>query len=97
MTMTIVRDHQRPVHLRHVDLADLVRRGMVDVRRGQYPSCTAWRVSEKAPEMSACDAMIAAAVASTTMRKERPDRGRAGRTAARAAVASMSSSAPWPK
>ena len=27
------------------------------------PSCTACRVSEKAPEMIACDAMIAAAVA----------------------------------
>jgi hypothetical protein len=26
----------------------------------------AWRVSEKAPEMSACDAMIAASVASAT-------------------------------
>ena len=34
--------------------------------RGQYPSWMACCVSENAPEMSACDAMIAAAVARPT-------------------------------
>ena len=33
--------------------------------RGQKPSCIACRVSEKTPVISACDAMTAAAVAST--------------------------------
>jgi hypothetical protein len=37
------------------------------VTRGLYPNCTACRVSEKAPEMSACDATMAALVAITTM------------------------------
>ncbi len=31
--------------------------------RGAKPSCTAWRVTENAPEITACDAMTAAAVA----------------------------------
>ena len=35
----------------------------VTVSRGEYPSCMAWCVSENAPEMSACDAITAAAVA----------------------------------
>ena len=35
--------------------------------RGLKPSCTAWRVSEKAPEISACDATTAAPVATTTV------------------------------
>ena len=37
------------------------------VTRGQNPSCIAWRVSENTPEISACDAMIAAIVASTSI------------------------------
>jgi hypothetical protein len=36
------------------------------VTRGKRPSCTAWRVSEKAPEMSACEAITVAAVAIAT-------------------------------
>ena len=39
------------------------------VMRGEKPSCTACWVSEKAPEMSACDATIVAIVARTTMGK----------------------------
>jgi hypothetical protein len=35
--------------------------------RGLKPSCTACRVSEKAPEMSACDATMAAPVAIPTI------------------------------
>ena len=35
--------------------------------RGKYPSCTAWRVSENTPEMSACDATTVAAVDRMTM------------------------------
>src|SRR6266568_5930030 len=34
--------------------------------RGLYPSCTACRVRENAPEMIACEAMTAAAVARAT-------------------------------
>ena len=37
------------------------------VTRGQYPSCTACRVSENAPEISAWDATTAAAVAMPTI------------------------------
>jgi hypothetical protein len=36
------------------------------VTRGKKPSCTACCVSEKAPEMSACDATTVALVAITT-------------------------------
>ena len=35
--------------------------------RGNWPSCTAWRVMEKTPEITACDAMMVATVASATM------------------------------
>ena len=34
------------------------------VRRGRKPSCTAWRVTENAPEMTACEAITVATVAS---------------------------------
>ena len=34
------------------------------VTRGRKPSCTACRVSEKAPEIVACEAITVAAVAS---------------------------------
>ncbi len=37
--------------------------------RGSWPNCTAWRVREKPPEITACDAMMVAMVASTTMGK----------------------------
>ena len=45
------------------------------VTRGKKPSCTACRVSENAPEMSACDAMIVATVESEDHRidEERRD------------------------
>ena len=61
--------------------------------RGLYPSWTAWWVNENAPEMSAWEAMMAAAVA-------RPTMGRSAQGGARrkngclAAVLSISSSAP---
>ena len=35
--------------------------------RGSRSSCTAWRVTENAPVMVACEAMTAASVASTTI------------------------------
>ena len=35
------------------------------VRRGRKPSCTAWRVTENAPEITACEAITVATVAST--------------------------------
>jgi hypothetical protein len=37
------------------------------VTRGLYPSCTACRVRENAPEISACDATIAADVEIATI------------------------------
>ena len=37
------------------------------VTLGEYPSCTACWVSENAPEMSACYATMAAAVATATI------------------------------
>ena len=37
--------------------------------RGSWPSCTACRVIEKTPEITACEAMMAATVASTTSGK----------------------------
>jgi hypothetical protein len=37
------------------------------VRRGRKPSETAWRVTENAPEITACDAITVANVASTTI------------------------------
>ena len=44
-------------------------------RRGRKPRFSACMVSEKAPEISACEAMMVAAVASTTKRQQRPRRG----------------------
>ena len=35
--------------------------------RGNWPSCTAWRVMEKTPEITACEAMTVATAASATM------------------------------
>jgi len=36
-------------------------------KRGRKPSETAWRVTENAPEITACEAITVAAVASTTI------------------------------
>ena len=35
--------------------------------RGNWPSCTAWRVMEKTPEITAWEAMMVAIVASATI------------------------------
>ena len=37
------------------------------VSRGRKPSATAWRVTENAPEITACEAITVATVASTTI------------------------------
>ena len=37
--------------------------------RGSRPSCTAWRVTENAAQMRACEAMIVAAVAIYSRRR----------------------------
>jgi hypothetical protein len=65
-------------------------------RRGRKPSWIACWVTEKAPEITACDAITVASVASTTI-------GKAAQLGARrkngllAAAGFDSSSAPWPK
>ncbi len=40
--------------------------------RGSRPICTAWRATEKAPEMTACEAMTVASVARIDHRDQRP-------------------------
>ena len=66
------------------------------VTRGKKPSCIAWCVSEKAPEMSACEAMTVAAAESTTSATvHRPETSEKNGLAAAAGLASMS--APCPK
>ena len=77
------------------------RRSAGSCTRGSRSSCTAWRVSENAPEIVACDAMIVAAVASSTSngssraRREREerirDRGSWRRAAARPGRSSSAS------
>ena len=42
--------------------------------RGNRPICTDWRATEKAPEMTACEAMTVASVASPRHRDQRPVR-----------------------
>ena len=64
--------------------------------RGSWLSCTACCVMEKTPVMTACDAIMAARVASTTMGMC----AQCGMTLKKAILASSgwrSSAAPWPK
>ena len=59
------QDEQRPVHGRQIDLPDRLRGRVLDSTRGRKPSWTTCRVTENAPEMTACDAISVAQVAST--------------------------------
>ena len=63
--------------------------------RGQKPSCTAWRVTEYAPEITACDATMVATVASATS-GARPHSGAILKNGLRIAPGSRNSNAPWP-
>ena len=58
---------QHGVGARHIDLAHLRSLVWRISMRGNWPSCTAWRVMEKTPEITACEAMMVAMVASATM------------------------------
>ncbi|CFN73824.1 Uncharacterised protein [Bordetella pertussis] len=64
--------------------------------RGQKPSCTACRVTEKAPEITAWDATTVATVASPTSAAS-PHSGAIRKNGLRIAAGSRSSNAPWPK
>ena len=64
--------------------------------RGRYPSCTAWRVSENAPEITACEAITVAIVVSTTSGIV-AHAGARWKNGCSAAVGSRRTSAPWPK
>ena len=65
-------DQQQPVDPRHVDLADLARRGVARLHARQVAELHRLRVSENAPEITACDAMTVATVASADQRVEQP-------------------------
>jgi hypothetical protein len=56
-------DHQPPVHRRQVDLPCSFLEVCCTSMRGTKPSCMAWRVTEKAPEITACEAITVASVA----------------------------------
>jgi hypothetical protein len=57
---------QQPVDRRHVDLAELARRGVLDADAALRPSSADCCAIEKAPEMVACEAITVATVASAT-------------------------------
>jgi hypothetical protein len=58
---------------------------------------TACRISENAPEISACDAITVAVPASSTSATVHGPRGTIAKKGFSVAVGSLSSSAPWPK
>ena len=64
--------------------------------RGSRPICTAWRATEKAPEITACEAMTVASVASATIGISAQE-GPSWKKGLSIAAGSLSSSAPWPK
>ena len=65
------------------------------VRRGRNPSCTAWRVTENAPEITAWEAMIVATVASATIGM-RAQWGKSRKNGLSTAFGELRISAPWP-
>ena len=67
------------------------------VSRGQKPSWMAWRVSENTPEISACEAMIAARVAMTSIGMSSQPSAAAKNGFLIEPGSLTSSSAPWPK
>ncbi len=65
------------------------------VSRGRKPSWTAWRVTEKAPEMTACEAITVATVASATI-GIRPQSGISRKKGLSIALGLARISEPWP-
>ena len=65
--------------------------------RGSRSSWIAWRVTENAPVIVACEAMIVAAVASSTMSGTRAGREQRDTAVRWAAAGSLRISAPCPK
>ena len=63
--------------------------------RGRNPSCIACRVMEYAPVITACEAMMAASVASTSAGKTQSARN-SRKNGFSMADGSAISSAPWP-
>ena len=66
------------------------------VSRGRKPSETAWRVTENAPEITACEAITVAKVASTTT-GIRLQSGKARKNGFEIEDGSSTISAPWPR
>src|ERR1700712_4778273 len=64
--------------------------------RGRKPSCTACLVMENEPEITACDAIIVAAVASMT-KGTRPQPGADSKNGCLSVEGCISTSAPCPK
>ena len=66
------------------------------VRRGRNPRPTAWRVTEKAPEITAWEAMTVANVARTTI-GIRLHSGNSRKNGLSIVSGSRTISAPWPR
>jgi hypothetical protein len=64
--------------------------------RGRKPSCTAWRVTENAPEITACEAITVATVASSTI-GIRAQCGMSRKNGFSIACGEPRMSAPWPR
>ena len=65
-------------------------------RRGRKPSRIAWRVTENAPLITACDAMIAATVERITI-GIRAQSGNSRKNGLAVAAGFSMISAPWPR
>ena len=65
------------------------------VTRGRKPSWTAWRVTEKAPEITACEAITVATVASSTI-GTRPQCGISRKKGLSIALGVSRIRLPWP-
>ena len=57
---------EQRIHARHIDLAVIGGRGVADFHARQLSELHRLRVMEKTPEITACEAMMVAKVASTT-------------------------------
>ena len=88
-------DEEHPVDGGHVDLA--LGSEVWRIRSsGRKPSATACRVTENAPEITACDAITVARVASTTTGSSAHD-GISRKNGLATALGSARIRAPWPR